>query len=121
MLTVVSNLATAVVNLGLQALGQLSSAITGAVSAAVTATVNAFNALVTWAEAFIQNTVNLAFAGIHAVWNAILDYARGLLWILSNNNPRDVGSALMGYLLSSPVVATLLLAFGSIGSSDVSA
>lgn len=69
---------------------------------------NAFDAFVTWAKEFMADVINLAFAGINAIWDAILDYARGLLRILSDNDIEGVGSAMSSYIFNNPVFVTLL-------------
>ena len=108
-----ANLAQFVVDLGLAVIGALKSLTqqaSNAIGAAVTVISNTLNAFKTWAMQFIEDTVNLAFAGINAIWDAILDYARGMLRIVSNTNLGEMGIALSSYIVNSPVFITLLLA-----------
>ena len=89
------NYAAHAVGEGLKFLGQIVNGMAAAIVQAAEAMVDAFNAFVTWAIEFIQNSLNTIFGPIiDSIKNAINDYCAGIssAWMKVNLEFRTTGT-----------------------------
>ena len=99
-----ADLATLAVNMGLQLVGYLASAISATVAAAQTAVVDAFNAFVAWAIEFICDAFEALIAQpLAAIYDSIQGWAAGLISLTNTASANIEGGGMSNSSASLPI------------------